>query len=77
MLTFNKSLEWAQAIKPQPGFMSLAYEVRLKIYRLVIDDFDLRQIFNDTPKEIEPRKKGKKFCSWSWTDPAGGTFIYP
>ncbi|KUJ22721.1 uncharacterized protein LY89DRAFT_728840 [Mollisia scopiformis] len=64
------SVEWVQAIQEQKecGFLKLPYEVRIKIYRHAINDFTF---FSST--QIEPRKKGKKFTSYLWKDPAGDT----
>lgn len=56
---FTQSFGWAQAIPPQTGgFLKLPYEVRLKIYGLVIAEFK--------SGIIEPLKRGNIFYSPDW-----------
>ncbi|KAE9370058.1 hypothetical protein N431DRAFT_484386 [Stipitochalara longipes BDJ] len=55
------SFEWAAAIVPQScGFLRLPFEVRRKIYDLMINDFAFSSF------SIEPRKNGNKFLSPYW-----------
>ncbi|KAG4438181.1 hypothetical protein IFR05_006349 [Cadophora sp. M221] len=62
------SLAWASAIVPQTtGFLKLPFEVRLKIYEHIIDDFSCGG------EPIEPRKKGNKFWSPGWASIADET----
>lgn len=49
--------------------MKLPYEVRLKIYEHAVEDFS----FAGATTPIEPKKKGKKFWSPGWEDPATDT----
>ncbi|KAH6709205.1 hypothetical protein DL95DRAFT_441999 [Leptodontidium sp. 2 PMI_412] len=62
------SLAWAASIVPQTtGFLKLPFEVRVKIYEHIIDDFSCGE------EPIEPRKKGNKFWSPSWASIAEET----
>lgn len=76
MLTMEKSKAWADAIVPQPecGFLKLPLEVRVSIYKLVIDDFTIDQMDGEF-FPIEPRKKGNKFSSYNWSEPGKGKVL--
>ncbi|CZS98323.1 uncharacterized protein RAG0_07095 [Rhynchosporium agropyri] len=52
------------AVVSQSGFLSLPFEVQLRIYEYAIEDFSCGT------SAIEPRKKGNKFTSFYWSDMA-------
>ncbi|KAH8603055.1 hypothetical protein B0O99DRAFT_604954 [Bisporella sp. PMI_857] len=62
------SLVWAAAIVPQAhaGFLKLPYEIRMKIYTYVLEDFEISGTRNYPVAHLAPTKDGKRFKSFTW-----------